>query len=65
MKRIVWAIAITTAILGGCKGSYHDGRWNTRMMGVGELLDDWIGGEESDYDRSRRFWDQTPEGQRR
>ena len=69
MKRILWATALTAAIVGGCTAGGRDRSWNIRMPDFGKVLSDWICDEESeadrDYDRYRRFWDQTPEGQRR
>lgn len=65
MNRWHWIFVIAIATVLGCSSSRRGGQWNVGFPDFGETIGDFVRGGDSDYDRSRRFWDQTSDNPRR
>ena len=65
MRKLLWMTVIAIAIVAGCSASRRGGQWDVGFSDFGETLGDFVTGGDSDYDRSRRFWDQTSDDPRR
>lgn len=65
MKNGLALALIAAVICVGCRGSYRKGKWSTGFQDFGEILSDAVWNGDDEYDKSRRFHDQTSDNPRR